>query len=349
MTDSLKDLATGVDPENQGGEGGSSEAPPETKGTATIEEEILNDPELSAEEFARARSDPGFMEKLVEKRRSSPPDSEEGKGKNEEEEAPQNQAKPEDTQPPQKTKRKRLGGYQRMAGRLQEKIDQTERENAKLREELASRPKPPDSSETETDLSKGKPKEEDYESHMEYLEALTDWKVEQRVSQAEEQRKKAEEQHNAASRRDQAALNILTALHQQATASKQKHEDWEEVVSEAEGIEWSQEQQQAFARTGQFGEIAYYLGSNIEEAERLSQINHLPEFMLELGKVLSAFDSEKPESGDAGGKSKPRKKLPPPVGEKVSGTDPGVVKDAQYWAEKASPQEYAKARREGRI
>ena len=126
----------------------------------------------------------------------------------------------------------------------------------------------------------------------------------------------------------------------------------DEAMAE-EGLEWSEGQVQAFAMTGQFGEIAYYLGNNPEEAVRLAKINHPANFDRALGKIEAKIESaaealpddpkekEKEVDDPASGKD-PLKK---PVGEVVKGGGSGGAKDAEWWANNASPEEYTAARK----
>ena len=127
----------------------------------------------------------------------------------------------------------------------------------------------------------------------------------------------------------------------------------DEEMKEAR-LEFSDGHVRAFAMTGQFGEIAYYLGKNEGESERLAKIVNPSTFMLELGKILakagnSAAKPKAAEKPEADAKPESKKPLPKPMGEAVKGTKSGGIKDLDYWSAKASPQEYAKARKERSI
>ena len=317
------------------------------KDTATIEAEILSDPELSTADFSRLRADQAYMDELVEKRKAAPPaEKEEVKEKKEEEEEEEEEKEKKGA----KKSRGGRGGYKRMAEKMQDKVDQAELKIAALEKRLEAGKPPLEKSKAEVPE---KPKEEDFESHVEYLEALTDWKVDLKVGKALEDKDKRDASVAAGYRQQQENQNLEQALHAQAAAAKKNHEDYAEVVSETDGIEWSDGHRHALAMTGVFGEIAYHLGKNIEEAERLSKIDNLPSLMMELGKITASIDKEKPakeevkEEVEAEGAIK--KKLPAPMKKHVSGKTEAEVKDAEYWSTKASPAEYKKARSEGRI
>lgn len=324
------------------------------KDTATIESEILSDPELSTADFSRLRADQAYMDELVEKRKAAPPaEKEEEKGEKEEEKEQEKEEEEEKEKKGGKKSRGGRGGYKRMAEKMQDKVDQAELKIAALEKRLEAGNPPPGKSKAKVPE---KPKEDDFESHIEYIEALTDWKVDIRVGKAMEDKDKKDAGVAAGYRQQQENQNLEQALHTQASAAMKNHEDYAEVVSETDGIEWSDGHRHALAMTGAFGEIAYHLGKNIEEAERLSKIDNLPSLMLELGKITAIIDKEKPEKEEVKEEVKKeveaegaiKKKLPAPMKKHVSGKTETEVKDAEYWSTKASPAEYRKARAEGR-
>ena len=372
---------------DHGAEGAEGEKAPE-KDSATLEAEILADPELSPQDFARARTDNEFLSELVEKRRVTPPpekkgeegkgegDGEKGKGegdgegdgkgeKGEGEKGEGEKGEGEKGKP-----QKRQGGFKRQVERLHDKIDSSERENARLRAQLAVKG---EGKKKEPPVETSEPKEDDFDSHIEYIDALIDWRTDKRVTDALKKRdvKNATEKkaNQKIATQHEAEAEVKTALKKQAKDSREEHEDWQEkvdLVDEAmaeEGLEWSDSQANAFALTGQFGEVAYYLGDHPEEAISLAKIAHPGKFLRALGKMEAKMEAEaaaaekkvEKEKGEEGGgeveveKGKaaaPKKKTPlnPPVGESVKGKNSGTVKDSEYWANRATPQEYEDAR-----
>ena len=155
--------------------------PPEEKDSSDIASEILADPELPAEDFARARTDSGFMSELIEKRRAAPPEEKPPvEGEEEGEKEPKGK---EESEKKKKKRGPRRGGFRRQVERLHDEVAVTKRENDRLRAELAakSQGKPtPVAPLKETP----EPVEDDFDSHMEYLDARTEWKVEQKVTAA---------------------------------------------------------------------------------------------------------------------------------------------------------------------
>ena len=154
----------------------------ENKDQDSIEKQILADPDVSAADFQRARSDPAFMGELVAKREKpseSKPDDGDGETKvvkTEEVVVVKPDDDSEDADAPKKRKR---GGFKRMAERARDESDVLKRENEDLRRQLATKAEaPPPKENKEGNTEVGKPKEDDFDSHVDYLEASTDWKVE---------------------------------------------------------------------------------------------------------------------------------------------------------------------------
>ena len=351
---------------------GTQEKPTDPKDSTTIAAEILADPELPAEDFARARTDPEFMKDLVEKRQSSAPTEKKGEEAEGTKEKPKGEgevdgegkgskeAKGEgdDKGADEKNKPKgpRRGGYRRQVERLHEEVDSTNRENAQLRAQLAAKGKPPTPAPT---AETPRPNEDDFDDHIAFIEALSGWKAEQQVAAVLKKRDDAQAARNSSDKQKKAGQDIDTALTTQAATSQKKYEDWDEQVDKAdealaeEDLAWSPAQAQAFAMTGQFGEIAYYLGQHTEEAVRLAQIDNPANFMRALGRIEAKLEAapEAPSKEEGKGKNgdpdpeTSKTPLKTPVGAVVKGSGSGGTKDAEWWAKQASPEEYAAARK----
>ena len=344
--------------ENKNENAGADVQVAEQQDSEVTEQEVLADPDLPASDFERARTDPKFMEELVSKRAEKPveipekADAADAKKVESEEEKDKGEVEP---------KKRKRGGFKRLAERAKDEAHALKVENDELRRQLASKGKPTEVKEVKAE--NGKPTEDSYDSHVDYLEALTDWKADRKIEAAFQKRDKARAEHQARNSRARESTQLEQALHEQVNASKKNRKDWQKVVGVVDetlaeaGLEWNEGQLKSFAMTGEFGEIAYYLGKNPDEAERVAQITAPSSFMLELGKIIEKArgvetkpseaekDPEDPEKEEkvAG------KRLPKPMGEAVKGTKAGGVKDAEYWATKASPAEYEKAREQGII
>lgn len=138
--------------------------------------------------------------------------------------------------------------------RLKEKLHQREQEleywrqqalNAKPAQEV---PKP-----VEVD---GKPKPEDYETHADWVEAVTDWKVEQKLKAQAEQSK---------------AQKYQQEWETQAKDARARYEDFDDALQSAPAP--SPAVAEAIAESPVKADLAYYLATHEDE---YAQINRLP-------------------------------------------------------------------------
>lgn len=164
-----------------------------------------------------------------------------------------------------------------------------------------------------------KPAVEQFTTYEEYLEALTDWKVEQREAERE---RRVSEQSQA-----QTQQTKVTQYQQRVAKVADKYPDYEEI---AHGLHWSPTAEMADAiRESDIGpDIAYYLGSNPDVAERISGLPPLSQIR-ELGRLEERLSRPAP---------KPVSQVPPPI--EPSG--PKAKASKEPW--EMTPTEFAKWR-----
>jgi hypothetical protein len=124
-----------------------------------------------------------------------------------------------------------------------------------------------------------KPKESDFEVYSDYLEALSDWKVDVKLRQREI------EQETRAQRESQKSAQEREAARQQELIEKgeEKYDDFEEVIK-ADRNEYSRAAYLAMLESDISAELLYHLASNPEEGKRIAA---LPAFAQakEIGKL----------------------------------------------------------------
>jgi hypothetical protein len=127
----------------------------------------------------------------------------------------------------------------------------------------------------------GEPKVGQFQDYESYIAALTDYKVEQRMQGVRQQ---TEAQRQAQSQREHAAQ-----IQQKLSSAAAKYADFNEVAL-ADDVPISQPMAAAISRLKDSGEVAYYLGSNIEEAHRISRLDPVDQVweIKELERKLSA-------------------------------------------------------------
>lgn len=127
----------------------------------------------------------------------------------------------------------------------------------------------------------GEPKPNQFQDYESYIAALTDYKVDQRVSGLQ---RETRAQEQARAQREQA-----TTLQQKFSATAKKYDDFQEVAL-SQDVPISEPMAAAIKDSGIGGELAYYLGSNIDEAERIASLSPIGQVreMMKLEMKLSA-------------------------------------------------------------
>jgi hypothetical protein len=183
-----------------------------------------------------------------------------------------------------------------------------------------------------------KPKPEDFQSDEEYLDALTDYKVDMKL------RKQDEERAEAAKAQDAQSLQSWTSS--MMAEGVAQFGDFEEIVTDPV-VPLTKDILQAVreAKDIPHAEIIYYLGKNIRETAKISRLS--PEAMSrEIGAIADRIAADKAkaeEPGEPQPEPRPQKRIsnaPPPINP-VRGASSVVTKDPN----KMSNAEYREYRR----
>lgn len=184
---------------------------------------------------------------------------------------------------------KKKGGFKRKLEKLTARVSKAEQESAYWRE-AALKGKPTDEPKTEPVAAKaaeGKPVAERFATHEDYVEALADWKVDQKLSARDA---KARESEVKAGFQKQ-----LDSYHAKIPDFVKIKPDFAEVLKSVDDINLSLAVQNAIIKTGPA--LAYELASDPEELERICTLN-FEDAVMELGEIRARIraSSESPET-----------------------------------------------------
>lgn len=236
----------------------------------------------------------------------------------------------------QEEEHKRKGGFQRRIDKLTRDKSEAERERDYWRQVALDKErggsKEEKSSESAAKTAGEKPRPEKYNSDIEYLEALTEWKFEQREKVHETKQK----DQSVIEHRQKAAKDF----DQKAEEFGKTAPDFAETVEDLKDIAFSPTAGPLLAEIveHEYGpQLAYYLGKNLDVAERLSKMGPM-QVAREVGRLEAMFV---PQDGERAAVSKaPRP--PTPVGKSSTSTsakDPGEMSPEEYrqWRRKQFP------------
>ncbi len=222
---------------------------------------------------------------------------------------------------------KARGGFQRKIDKLTREKADREREAEYWREQ-ALRTAKVEPTNAESPKVDAKPKEDDFKTHAEYVEALTDWKVDQKVKtlRAEQTEQQAKTQRNA----------VESTFQEKQKEFKAATPDFEEVMADAD-IQVSKAVLDEIVTHDNGPALQYFLAKNPDEAKRLSRLTPLA-LAREVGRLESRFVSA-PSAKTATVSKTPAP--PNPVGKSSSTStkDPGEMSPAEYraWRVKQDP------------
>jgi hypothetical protein len=223
----------------------------------------------------------------------------------------------EEEEPSEKTKTKKKGGFQRRIEKKNAEIRARDARINELERELASKGagKPEPKAADSKPAAEGKPKLEDYDTHAEYVEALTDWKLEQR------DKERAEKEANSKLESEQ--KEIEAAHLKRVKEFRKKTPDYAEVITGAveAGLSLSPAVDRLLLESDVGPEVLYEMAKDLDEFERINSLGPIAAAR-EIGKLeaklAKSADAPKPEI-------KKTTKAPKPI-EPVAGSGGKVVK-----------------------
>lgn len=228
-----------------------------------------------------------------EQKTASESDAEETEAKEESEESTEGDEHEEESKEEQKDKPKKKGGFQRRIDKLNARIAARDQE-LEYWKQLATKQKDAGAPEQKTEKVEakpdpsGKPSADNFETHADYIEALTDWKMEMRdKSKAQEQEKsKLESEHKTR----------MESHFERVKSFAESTEDYAEVVDGAD-IQFSAAAVEVITSSELGPQMIYELAKDRKEAERIAKLSPIAAAR-ELGKLeaklsLKASEPEK--------------------------------------------------------
>lgn len=223
---------------------------------------------------------------------------------NESEETEDSSDESEETEKPKKKK----GGFQKRIERYQKQMSAKDLEIQALMQELGKfkAEKPVEKIEK---VVEGKPKPESFDTHEEYIEALTDWKLETKEKETQTKLKLEKEKTQL--------LSKVDTFKQKIAEFSKTYSDFNEVVEDVEHIPLSKDLRELILDSDLSAHLSYELAKNEDE---LVRINSLPPLAMakEIGKLEDKISSKY----DSSPKEKKTTKAPAPL-TPVSGSSKG--------------------------
>lgn len=221
----------------------------------------------------------------------------------------------------QSSRRPRRGGFQK-------KIERLAAENAALRAQLAGNAGNQNAQPQESvNAPQGRPRPEDFQdkTYEEYVEALADWKVEQRLQQREQKQKQE---------------TLQESYNRQMNEAREAYPDFEEALADYEFELMPMHAREAILHSDMGAHIAYHIANNPEVGDALSRLSPV-QAAIRIGELAAKLKSES-------SRAKPAAKItkaPPPISP-LKGSAPSQ-RSLQDYIDAGDHEGYAAARRAG--
>lgn len=227
---------------------------------------------------------------------------------------------------------KKPDGVQKRINELTAKARAAERRAEEVErqlQELQQRPKEPE--------SQAKPSIDQFQNYDEYVEALADWKTDQKLSA----RDKAASERQAKQSAQREHETFRTRVESQVDQGRSEFDDFDDVVIQNPDLPVSPTMAQALVEMEEGHKVAYYLGKNPEEAADIASMSPTRQ-AIALGRIEAKLAVKPP--------AKTVSNAPEPIGSKLNGgaspgkADPSKMSDAE-WAKWDAEQQAKKSRR----
>ncbi len=114
----------------------------------------------------------------------------------------------------------------------------------------------------------GKPKPEDFDDQNDYLEALTDWKVDQKIAQIKPS------SNGAGNKQPDIPVEVAAQIQVFEKAGRSKYDDFDAIALNPNVINLYSPTMEEEILTSDFGaDLAYYFGTHADEADRISRLS----------------------------------------------------------------------------
>jgi len=161
-----------------------------------------------------------------------------------------------------------------------------------------------------------KPAPAQFTTTEDYLEALADWKSEQKLQDWDRKRRESAEKEQ----REQAAQKVHKTFAEREQKAREKYEDFEEVAYHLAPIN---EVMAEVIRRSEFGpEIAYFLGKNPDRGQQIAQMTDPHSVALAIGRIEAQLDAQANPAPAVTSTPKAAPTTAPPPPKTLSGSAP---------------------------
>lgn len=230
-----------------------------------------------------------------------------------------------------KARKRKRGGFQKKISRLEAEVAEL---TAKLQKQSPGDKDEGKSSEKSDDAPPKRPDPKDFKTYDEYTEALTDWKVDEKLRKAEEKRQTEAKKSDFKKAQETKVQRYEKGIE----AAQEIYEDFDDVIEDYDGP-LTIGMQQALLDSDMGPQVAYYIAQNPKVGEKMAKMT-LVQINKEVAKIEARLEAK--QGDKAADDDKKTSKSPPPIDPvKGSSKSKKSVEDMDY-------EEYLKERQKRR-
>lgn len=254
---------------------------------------------------AKAPEAPKTVEPSKEVDPAAPPAKAEGETTEESATAEEHEEEEVDT--PEGQPKKKPGGFQKKIDKLTKRTTELAQEaefwkQQAMKGQQAPAPKPAEPTVAPTPVATGKPDPAKFDTHAEFVEALADWKVDQKL-QAREQVEKTTRAKTEAEARN-------ATWQEKLVRGREKYDDFDDAMTA--NVPVSPPMAEVLMNSDVGADLAYYLGKNPAEAVRIAKLSPIAAARA-LGMIEARLETVPTAAAPASAAASAKPRPPTPV------------------------------------
>ncbi len=231
--------------------------------------------------------------------------------------------------------KKSKGGFQRRISKITAQKAEVARERDYWRQkaldaEVSGRERKPAEQRPAVDSST-RPDADNFKSHADYVEAVADWKADQKIKALKDEQRNAQLETEHQTERQKHVERVKSFI--------KTHDDFEDVLETVDDVPISATLHELIVTSENGPALIYELAKNRAELERMNKLNPI-KAAVEFGKFQARIAQNSPEE--------PKKTTSAPTPPSPVGSKGGKTEKSIYDAEKMSQAQYEAARRKQR-
>jgi len=139
-----------------------------------------------------------------------------------------------------------------------------------------------------------RPKEEDFKTYSEFVEALTEWKTDRKI----QEREAAREEQRARARNESESKKVLDAHNARVDEAKTRYADWNDAFKGLDDNSFSDPMVVYIFESDRGPDVTYYLATHRDELERIRGLSPIKQAAA-LGRIEDRLEAES-DKGDKG-------------------------------------------------